>query len=136
IPRLVEALAGADLVIGSRYVEGGELRAWPLHRRVLSASANAVVRVLFALPASDCTSGFRAYRRAVVESIPWSELHSQGYSYLVELLYWTVRRGGSRVREVPICFTERRAGKSKMGVGEMGGGGLNLPWRGGRLGGG
>jgi dolichol-phosphate mannosyltransferase len=128
IPRLVEALAEADLVIGSRYVEGGELRAWPLHRRLLSASANAFVRVLFALPASDCTSGFRAYRRGVVESIPWAELHSQGYSYLVELLYWTVCRGGSRVREVPICFTERRAGKSKMGVREIVGGALNLLW--------
>jgi glycosyltransferase involved in cell wall biosynthesis len=116
IPRLLQALDGADLVIGSRYVEGGELRAWPLHRRLLSASANAFVRVLFALPASDCTSGFRAYRRAVIESIPWNELHSQGYSCLVELLYWAVRRHGARVREVPIRFTERRAGKSKMGA--------------------
>jgi dolichol-phosphate mannosyltransferase len=128
IPRLLEALGEADLVIGSRYVQGGELRAWPLHRRLLSASANAFVRVLFALPASDCTSGFRAYRRAVVESIPWGELHSQGYSYLVELLYWTVRRSASRVREVPICFTERRAGKSKMGLREIVGGALNLLW--------
>ncbi len=128
IPRLLEALSGADLVIGSRYVEGGELRAWPLHRRLLSASANAFVRALFALPASDCTSGFRAYRRAVVESLPWAELHSQGYSYLVELLYWAVRRRGARVREVPICFTERRAGKSKMGLREIVGGALNLLW--------
>jgi dolichol-phosphate mannosyltransferase len=128
VPRLLEALAEADLVIGSRYVEGGELRAWPLHRRLLSASANAFVRVLFALPAADCTSGFRAYRRAAVESIPWAELHSQGYSYLVELLYWTVRRPAARVREVPICFTERRAGKSKMGLREILGGALNLLW--------
>ncbi len=126
IPRLLEALAGADLVIGSRYVAGGELRAWPLHRRLLSASANAFVRILFALPASDCTSGFRAYRREVVESIPWGELHSQGYSYLVEVLYWAVRRRGARVVEVPICFTERRAGKSKMGLREIVGGAVNL----------
>jgi glycosyltransferase involved in cell wall biosynthesis len=128
IPRLLEALAESDLVIGSRYAAGGELRAWPLHRRLLSASANAFVRMLFALPASDCTSGFRAYRRAVVESIPWTELHSQGYSYLVELLYWAVRRRGARVREVPICFTERRAGKSKMGLREIVGGAANLLW--------
>ena len=128
IPRLVEALAEADIVIGSRYVAGGELRAWPLHRRLLSASANAFVRALFTLPASDCTSGFRAYRRAVVESIPWPELHSQGYSYLVEVLYWAVRRRRARVVEVPICFTERRAGKSKMGLREIVGGALNLLW--------
>ena len=126
LPRLLGALESADLVIGSRYVAGGELRAWPLHRRLLSASANAFVRVLFALPASDCTSGFRAYRREVVESIPWAELHSQGYSYLVEVLYWAVRRRRARVVEVPICFTERRAGKSKMGLREIVGGALNL----------
>ncbi len=128
IPRLRAALEKADLAIGSRYVEGGELRAWPLHRRLLSASANAFVRVLFALPAHDCTSGFRAYRRAVVESIPWAELHSEGYSCLVELLYWAVRRRGARVHEVPICFTERRAGNSKMGLREIVGGAFNLLW--------
>jgi dolichol-phosphate mannosyltransferase len=128
VPRLLGALSDADLVIGSRYVTGGELRAWPLHRRLLSASANAFVRFLFALPASDCTSGFRAYRREIVESIPWPELHSQGYSYLVEVLYWAVRRRRARVVEVPICFTERRAGKSKMGLREIVGGALNLLW--------
>ena len=126
IPSLLAALAESDLVIGSRYVEGGELRAWPLHRRLLSASANAFVHELFKLPATDCTSGFRAYRRTVLESIPWTELHSQGYSCLVELLYWGARRGGARVREVPICFVERRAGKSKMGLREIVGGAANL----------
>jgi len=126
IPSLKRALEDADVVIGSRYVAGGELRAWPLHRRLLSASANAFVRVLFALPARDCTSGFRAYRRAVLESIPWAELHSPGYSCLVELLYWAVRRRGARVREVPITFTERREGKSKMGWREIFWGAANL----------
>ncbi len=128
IPSLLEALEQADIVIGSRYVEGGRLRAWPRHRRLLSAGANAFVRALFNLPVRDCTSGFRAYRRAVVESIPWSELHSEGYSCLVELLYWAVRTGGARVREVPILFSERRAGKSKMGLREIVGGALNLLW--------
>jgi len=126
IPALRRALEEADVVIGSRYVAGGELRAWPLHRRLLSASANAFVRVLFALPARDCTSGFRAYRRAVLEAIPWPELHSPGYSCLVELLYWAVRRRGARVREVPITFTERREGKSKMGWREIFWGAANL----------
>lgn len=128
IPLLLEALAQADLVIGSRYVEGGELHGWPRHRRLLSKSANAFVRMLFRLPARDCTSGFRAYRRAALEPIPWDELHSQGYSCLVELLYWAVHRSGARVRELPIRFCERRAGKSKMGLREILGGAANLLW--------
>jgi dolichol-phosphate mannosyltransferase len=126
IPSLLENLGECDVAIGSRYVAGGQLRAWPRHRRWLSASANSFVRTLFDLPAHDCTSGYRAYRRAVVESIPWRELNSQGYSCLVELLFWAVRRHGALVREVPIVFTERRAGKSKMGLREIFGGALSL----------
>jgi glycosyltransferase involved in cell wall biosynthesis len=126
IPSLLAALAGNDVAIGSRYVTGGELRAWPLHRRWLSASANAFARALFDLPAHDCTSGYRAYRRTAVESIPWRALNSQGYSCLVELLYWAVRRRGGLVREVPIVFTERHAGKSKMGLREIVGGAWSL----------
>lgn len=126
LPALVRALEQADVVIGSRYVEGGEIRAWPFHRRLLSASANRFVRMLFHLPARDCTSGFRGYRRGVLESITWSELHSPGYSFLVELLYWASRRRGARIAEVPICFTERREGKSKMGLREIVWGVANL----------
>jgi glycosyltransferase involved in cell wall biosynthesis len=126
IPSLLEALGDRDVAIGSRYVAGGQLRAWPRHRRWLSAGANAFVRMLFDLPARDCTSGYRAYRRAVVDSIPWRELNSQGYSCLVELLFWAVQRRGAQVREVPIVFTERRAGKSKMGLREIFGGALSL----------
>jgi len=117
--RLEDALGDADLVIGSRYTAGGELRAWPLCRRLLSAAANAFVGVLFHLPARDCTSGFRGYRRGVLERIPWDGLHSPGYSFLVEVLYWATQRSGARVREVPICFSERREGKSKMGLREI-----------------
>jgi dolichol-phosphate mannosyltransferase len=124
--RLEDALADADLVIGSRYTAGGELRAWPLYRRLLSATANAFVGVLFHLPARDCTSGFRGYRRGVLEAIPWDGLHSAGYSFLVEVLYWAARRSGARVREVPICFSERREGKSKMGLREIVWGAMNL----------
>jgi dolichol-phosphate mannosyltransferase len=126
IPRLLEALEAADLVIGSRYTEGGELRGWPLYRRLLSAAANGFVRLLFGLRARDCTSGFRAYRREVLESIPWGGLHSPGYSFLVEVLYWASRRASLRIREVPIVFTERRLGKSKMGLREIVLGATNL----------
>jgi dolichol-phosphate mannosyltransferase len=126
VPRLLAALEGADLVIGSRYTEGGRLHAWPLYRRLLSAAANAFVRVLFHLPARDCTSGFRAYKRRALEGIPWPGLHSPGYSFLVEVLYWVARRPSLAIREVPICFTERRAGRSKMGLHEILWGASNL----------
>jgi glycosyltransferase involved in cell wall biosynthesis len=124
VPALLDALAGADVAIGSRYVPGGEVRAWSLYRRVLSASANAFVRALFRLPVRDCTSGFRAYRREVLEGIPWGRLHSPGYSFLVEVLYWSAAQ--ARFQEVPIRFVDRTAGRSKMGVREIVSGGFNL----------
>ena len=119
VPALLRALEDADLAIGSRYVEGGRLVGWPAHRRALSATANGFVRALFGLSARDCTSGFRAYRPEVLETIPWDRLRSPGYSFLVEVLYWASRRDGTRVREVPIVFTERRLGQSKMGLREI-----------------
>lgn len=126
LPRLLGALGEADLAVGSRYTAGGALRAWPLYRRLLSVTANAFVRVLFRLPARDCTSGFRAYRRGVLARIPWDALHSPGYSFLVEILYWASRDPALRLRELPICFTERREGKSKMGPREILRGASNL----------
>lgn len=126
IPRLLGALEDADLVIGSRYRAGGTIQAWSLYRRLLSAAANSFVRVLYRLPARDCTSGFRAYRRNALEAVPWDRLHSPGYSFLVEVLYWASRASHARVREVPICFTERRAGTSKMGWREIFAGAGNL----------
>jgi dolichol-phosphate mannosyltransferase len=116
LPRLIAALAEADVVVGSRYTRGGRVAAWAWHRRALSAAANAFVRLLFRLPARDCTSGFRAYRRQALVGVPWARLHSTGYSFLVELLYWTTQAPGRRVREVPICFVDRKHGKSKMGL--------------------
>jgi hypothetical protein len=126
VPALLRALEGAHLVIGSRYVPGGRLVGWPLFRRALSAAANAFVRALFGLRARDCTSGFRAYRPDVLESTPWERLHSPGYSFLVEVLYWGSRRPDVRIEEVPIVFTERRLGESKMGLREIVQGASNL----------
>jgi dolichol-phosphate mannosyltransferase len=125
LPRLLAALDQAGVAIGSRYVRGGGIRDWPPHRRLLSATANAFVRALFALPARDCTSGFRAYRRAALESVPLGRLHSAGYSFLVEVLYWACR-GGHRPAEVPILFTDRKRGTSKMGIKQIVSGALNL----------
>ncbi len=126
LPALLAAVEGADVVIGSRYVPGGEIRNWGPYRTGLSAAANAFVRALFRLPVRDCTSGFRAYRREVLETIPWGRLHSTGYSFLVEVLYWIAQPEGRRVREVPICYVDRTRGQSKMGVRQIVSGAANL----------
>ncbi|HUG53238.1 MAG TPA: glycosyltransferase, partial [Vicinamibacteria bacterium] len=125
LPRLLAALDDASAAIGSRYVEGGGIRDWPPHRRLLSGTANTFVRVLFALPARDCTSGFRAYRRSALEAVPWGRLHSAGYSFLVEVLFW-VCCAGHRCVEVPILFVDRKRGKSKMGLQQIVAGAANL----------
>jgi dolichol-phosphate mannosyltransferase len=125
LPSLLSATGEADLVIGSRYVAGGAIRNWSAYRTGLSAAANAFVRALFRLPVNDCTSGFRAYRRDVVEAIPWDRLHSTGYSFLVEILYWSAR-AGRRVREIPITYVDRTRGRSKMGLRQIVFGAANL----------
>jgi dolichol-phosphate mannosyltransferase len=113
IPRLLAA--GGDVAIGSRYVAGGRLPDWSLHRKALSAAANLFVRVLFHLPARDCTSGYRAYRSDTLAKVPFERLQSAGYSFEVEVLFWVARLGGEGLREVPITFLDRARGKSKMG---------------------
>lgn len=126
VPLLVEALDSARVVIGSRYVAGGRIENWGLYRKLLSAAANRFVRALFRLPVRDCTSGFRLYRAEVLENIPWQRVSSTGYSFLVESLYWAMREGDSRVREVPIRFVDRVRGQSKMGAREVFSGVSNL----------
>jgi len=114
VPRLVAAAAdGADVVIGSRYVEGGRIENWPLHRLLLSGFANRYVRRIAGLSARDCTSGFRCWRRTALERIPLGSIASNDYAFLVELL-WEAHVAGCRVSEVPITFVERRAGVSKL----------------------
>jgi glycosyltransferase involved in cell wall biosynthesis len=125
LPRLFAALAGADVAIGSRYVPGGGIRDWPAFRRLLSVTANTFVRALFYLPVRDCTSGYRAYRRAALEVVPLGRLHSTGYSFLVEALYW-ICRAGLRPAEVPIVYVDRKQGKSKMGPRQIVAGATNL----------
>jgi dolichol-phosphate mannosyltransferase len=118
IPQLLAALRTAELVIGSRYVPGGRIENWPVRRKVLSATANRFVQTLFGLPAHDCTSGFRIYRREVLEAVPWHRVRCSGYAFLAETLYWASRQEFVRVREVPICFRDREHGQSKLGLRE------------------
>jgi glycosyltransferase involved in cell wall biosynthesis len=113
LPRLLEALRTADVVLGSRWVPGGEVRNWPASRLWLSRGGNAYVRLALGMPLRDATGGYRAYRRAVLEALPLTEVASQGYCFQVDLV-WQAWRSGFEVAEVPITFVERAMGESKM----------------------
>lgn len=125
IPALVKEIDGASVVIGSRYVPGGLTKNWGFHRKVLSASANRFARSLFRMPVLDCTSGFRLYRREVLENVLTQPIRSTGYAFLVEILYLATR-GDEAVKEVPICFVDRELGRGKMGLREIVDGIANL----------
>ncbi|MGN7779991.1 polyprenol monophosphomannose synthase [Mycolicibacterium sp. 22603] len=112
--RLLDAVdAGADLVIGSRYVPGGAIRNWPRRRFALSKTANTYARVLLGVSINDITAGYRAYRREVLEKIDLSAVDSKGYCFQIDLS-WRAINAGFKVVEVPITFTERELGVSKM----------------------
>jgi dolichol-phosphate mannosyltransferase len=115
VPRLLAAAeAGADLVLGSRYVEGGSIGAeWGLVRRAISAGGSLYARVLLGIPIRDLTGGFKCFRRAVLESLDLDAVHSKGYAFQIELTYRALRKG-FRVVELPIRFVDRTHGGSKM----------------------
>jgi dolichol-phosphate mannosyltransferase len=113
LPRLLSTLEGNDLVIGSRWVRGGEVKNWPKKREALSRGANTYARLMLGIPIQDATGGFRAYRADALRKIGVEEVSSQGYCFQVDLTLRTVRCG-LRVAEVPITFVERTHGASKM----------------------
>ena len=114
LPLLLAAVdAGAGLALGSRWVPGGEVLNWPASRRVLSRGGNRYTRWALGVPLHDATSGFRAYRREVLQSITLGDVASQGYCFQVDLA-WRAVRAGHTVVEVPITFVEREQGTSKM----------------------
>lgn len=119
LPALLDAInAGADLVIGSRYVRGGKLVNWPRRREILSRGANTYASLALGAGIHDITAGYRAYRRAVLEKISLDTVESAGYCFQIDLAWRTVQAGFD-VREVPITFTEREIGQSKMSGGVM-----------------
>jgi len=127
LPSLIRATGEADLVIGSRYVPNGAVVNWPMQRKILSRFANFYVRTVTRLSAKDCTSGYRAWRRAALAKLPLDVVSSDGYSFLVETLFMAARRG-ARIREVPITFVERRHGQSKLSTSVLVESVL-MPWR-------
>ena len=113
LPRLLDALEDADLVIGSRYVPGGRVVNWPKSREVLSRGGNIYSKLALGVRINDITAGFRAYRRRVLEKLELDGVASHGYCFQVDLTWRTVQAGFTVV-EVPITFTEREIGTSKM----------------------
>ena len=118
VPAMLAKAQECDLVIGSRYVAGGGAEQCTLWRIALSRGANLFAKVMLGLEAHDCTAGFRCYRREVLERIDLDRILSEGYSFLIEMLY-RVQRAGFRVGEVPICFRNRRHGASKISRAEI-----------------
>jgi dolichol-phosphate mannosyltransferase len=114
VPRLLAAIeAGADVALGSRYVDGGRIDNWGAMRRFVSAGGSFYSRVLLGVPVRDLTGGFKCIRREVLESVDLDAIRSRGYAFQIELTYRALRKG-FRVVEVPIRFTDRREGRSKM----------------------
>jgi dolichol-phosphate mannosyltransferase len=115
LPRLLGPVLAdeADLVIGSRYVEGGGVVDWGIGRRFVSRAGSLFARTMLALTPHDLTGGFKAWRAATLAAIPFDGIHAGGYVFQIEMTY-RASRAGARVREVPIVFRDRRAGQSKM----------------------
>ena len=127
LPAMAAATASYDVVIGSRYLQGISVVNWPLHRIFLSTFANRYIRAVTRLLASDCTSGFRCWRREALARLPLGAMVSDGYSFLVEMLF-DAARTGCRISEVPIIFVERRQGQSKLSSAVMFESFI-MPWR-------
>lgn len=118
LPALVGAVDHFDLVVGSRYLNGISVINWTLARLILSTGANAYVRAITGIPLRDCTSGFQCIRRTALERINPGSIRTNGYSFLVEVKY-RIHRQGLSMAEVPIVFTQRRHGRTKMTRGEI-----------------
>ncbi len=113
LPRLLEAAERADLVLGSRYVEGGGVSEWGALRRAISRGGSAYARLALGIGVRDVTGGFKCFRREVLETIDLDSVEARGYAFQVEMTYRALERG-FKVVEVPIVFRDRRAGVSKM----------------------
>lgn len=127
IPAMLAASSSADVVVGSRYVQGGGVKNWNFFRRVLSRFANFYVKLILNLPVADATSGFNAYRTNSLKKINLDDIKSEGYAFLVELKY-RLFSAGCKFVEYPILFSERREGQSKMSskiIWEA----IKLPWK-------
>lgn len=113
IKNFLKAIEDSDLVIGSRYLTGVNVINWPMHRLILSYTANKYSRVVTGMPIYDCTAGFKCFRREALEAIDFSKITSNGYAFQIEM-HFKIWKKGFRVKEIPIIFIDRQQGLSKM----------------------
>ena len=113
IPNFLKAVTDADVVVGSRYIDGIRIMNWPLNRLILSYTASVYARKMAGLSLTDCTSGYKCFSRRVLEKLPLDQIASGGYAFQIEVNFWC-QRLGFRIKEIPIVFTERKFGSSKM----------------------
>ena len=118
LPDLIAAARDADVVIGSRYIPGGQILNWPKRREILSRFANVYVRAITRLKTRDCTAGYRCWRRGTLARLPLERFISDGYSFQIETLF-SAARLGCRIVEIPITFAERQEGQSKVSRGVL-----------------
>ncbi|MDA1044578.1 MAG: polyprenol monophosphomannose synthase [Verrucomicrobia bacterium] len=113
LPNFLDAVNSADLILGSRYINGISITNWPLSRLLLSKTAATYVRLITGMPVTDPTGGFKCFRRAVLETVDFDNALSSGYSFQVEITH-SAWMHGFRIKEIPIIFEDRRSGYSKM----------------------
>lgn len=113
LPDFLEAIGENDIVLGSRYISGVNVVNWPMSRLLLSYYANVYTRIVTGLPLRDATGGFKCFRRKVLESIDFDKVKSNGYSFQIEMSFRAYKKG-FKIKEIPIVFTDRMEGKSKM----------------------
>ncbi len=127
LPAFFDAIREYDLVLGSRYMKGGETEGWPLRRKMLSKGGNFYARMILGLPYSDLTGGFKCFRAEVLKAIDLDSVNAQGYGFQMEMTY-RAHRLGFRILEIPIVFPDRLRGESKLS-GDIFWESLGLPWR-------
>jgi dolichol-phosphate mannosyltransferase len=116
LPELIAGMEGerpVDVMVGSRYISGGGVEGWPIHRRVMSRCVNLYARAFLGLPVKDCSGSFRCYRVSLLKKLDFGAIRSRGYSFFEEIL-WRLKRLGARFRETPIVFADRERGHSKI----------------------
>jgi dolichol-phosphate mannosyltransferase len=113
LARMVGAIGSADLVLGSRYIEGGDTHGWPWHRKLISRAGGIYAGLILGVPIRDLTGGFKVWRPETLRAIELSSVHSDGYGFQIETTFRALTKG-YRVVQVPITFTDRIAGKSKL----------------------
>jgi len=118
MPQFIERAEHADVVVGSRYVKGGGIIGWGLYRKLVSKVANFLAGIVVGADVNDITSGYRAYRKEVLEKVPLEEIRSSGYAFQLEIIS-EIRKKGFKIDSVPIVFTDRRKGRSKLGMREI-----------------